>query len=161
MSTPLTVNNNVYNYPGPGEDPGWGADASDWAAAVTDVLASVVSTTDILQTSFTIANNVSSATNITTMTFDTALVRAANISYSIYRKTDSATSGNVESGVIYLTYDNGASSGNKWLLGQQKNGESSVVFSITDAGQVQYTSSNLAGANYVGTLKFTAKTLAQ
>lgn len=36
MSVTLNVNGNDYEYPGPGPDEDWGADATDWAIAVTN-----------------------------------------------------------------------------------------------------------------------------
>lgn len=157
----LTVNNKVFNYPGPGEDPGWGEDATSWAEEVTTVLNSILGAGDILETTFNIANNISSPTTVVGLTFDTGTVRSANITYSIYRVTDSSPSGNIETGEIALVYDNSASSGNKWLLAQKIDGDAGVTFDITDAGQITYTSTNIAGANYSGVLKFKATTLAQ
>lgn len=159
MSIPLNVNGTTYNYPSPGDNPSWGEDATGWSQAVTAVLATLLAPGDILQTSFTVQNNVTSASNVNGLLFDPAQVRASNIVYSVYRKTDSVTSGNVENGTLYINYDTNASSGNKWTLSQQKNGEAGITFSITDAGQFQYTTTNIAGANYIGQMKFTAKSL--
>lgn len=155
----LTVNNTTFQYPDPGSDPGWGQDATDWATEVTNVLASLVSSDDILQTSYTINNNVSSATDVNRLFFNPATVRAANIQYSVYRISSSNPSGNVESGTIYLNYDNAAALGSKWSFTQQKNGDAGVVFSITDAGQIQYVSTDIGTSGYSGVIKFTAKTL--
>lgn len=157
----LTVNNTTFNYPDPGTDPGWGQDATDWAVAVTETLNTLVSPADILETSFVINNNVSVNTDINRMFFDAGTVRAANITYSVYRTSDTNPSGNIESGTIYITYDNAAGVGNKWLLGQQKIGDAGVSFFITDAGQVQYKSTDIGSTNYQGEIKFTAKALSQ
>jgi hypothetical protein len=154
------VNGTTFNYPTPGDDAGtWGEPATDWAVEVTAVLATLLAPGDILQTSFTVQNNVTSPSNVNGLLFDPAQVRASNITYSVYRKTDSVTSGNVENGTLYINYDNNASSGNKWTLSQQKNGEAGITFSITDAGQFQYTTTNIAGANYIGQMKFSARSL--
>lgn len=157
----LTVANNVFVYPDPGSAPGWGSDATAWAEAVTEVLSTLVSPNDILQTSYVINNNVALDTDINRMFFDPGSVRAANITYSVYRTSTANPSGSVESGTIYLLYDNSASLGSKWQLGQQKIGNSGVVFSITDAGQVQYTSTDIDSIGYSGEIKFLAKTLDQ
>jgi hypothetical protein len=159
MAVPLTVNNTTFNYPTNGESPGWGQDTTDWAVAVTDVLASLVSSDDILQTSYSINNNVSTPTDVNRLFFNPSTVRAANIQYSVYRISTANPSGHVESGIIYLNYDNAASLGSKWSFTQQKNGDSGVVFSITDAGQIQYISTDIDSTGYSGVIKFTAKTL--
>jgi hypothetical protein len=159
MSISLTIQGVTYSYPESGTDPNWGEDTAAWASAVTSALNSLLGSGDILLTTATIANNQSTSADVTGMLFDPTSVRAANISYTIYRVTNSVTSGNAESGIIYITYDNNASSGNKWILSQQINGSSGVTFSITDLGQVQYTSSNISGTGYSGTIKFSAKSL--
>ncbi len=161
MSRNLVVNNNVYAYPDPGEDPGWGEASSDWAEAVTDVLASLLSSGDILETTFNVANNVSSPANITGMAFNTGTVRSAIITYSIYRVSSITLSGKAETGQLYIVYDNSASSGNKFLLTQEATGNSGITFDITDAGQFTYTSTDIGATSYSGVMHFTAKALAQ
>lgn len=162
MPQTLIVNNISFEYPIPGDEPGWGQAASDWAAEVTDVLNDLLGPNDIIQTSFTIQNNIASPTDVAGLSFNTGQVRAANIQYSVYRITDSNTSGFAESGMISIVYDNSASPGNKWSMASgPTNGLSGVTFSITDAGQFQYTSTNLTGTNYVGTMRFRAQTLSQ
>lgn len=160
MARQLVIQGTTYNFPDPSEDPNWGAEVSDWAEAVTDVLSTFLGPGDILQSTATIANNQSVAASISGLIFDPAQVRAANVTYSIYRTSASSPSGFAETGTMYLIYDNNASSGNKWILSQRTTGNSGVVFSVTDLGQIQYTSSNLLGGSYSGTLKFSAKTLA-
>lgn len=162
MSKTLTVNNTPYEYPTPGDEPGWGEDATGWAEEVTDVLNDVLGSDDILETTFTIDNNISTPTNVTGLLFSTATVRAAEIDYSVYRRTDSSTSGNAESGKMTLIYDNDAAPGSKWsLVTYGIAGNAGVNFTITDAGQVQYESTNITGTNYSGTMKFRAKALGQ
>lgn len=162
MAIDLTVNNDTFPYPTPGDEPGWGQAATDWAEAVTEVLGSISGPDDILPSTFSISNNVGVATSLTNLAFNTGSVRQATVTYAIYRRTDSSTSGHAEMGVINLIFDNNASSGNKWLMNQSNVvGNAGVAFSITDAGQLQYTSTNIAGANYSATLRFRAQTLTQ
>jgi hypothetical protein len=155
----LTVAGTTYEIPESGENPNWAQGLTDFLSAVTDVLATLVGDGDILKTTFTIANNISSATNINGLLFDSSLTRAANISYSIYRTSTATPSGNAETGTLYIIYDDSASSGNKWNLSQNKDGDAGVAFSITDLGQMQYKSSNINATGYSGTIVFTAKSL--
>ncbi len=159
MSISLTVGNKTYNYPTDGQDPNWAEEASEWAEAVTNVLATLVSAGDILQTTATINNNVAVATNVNGLLFNPTNVRAANVEYSIYRISTANPSGNAESGTLYLIYDTNAGSGSKWTLSQRVNGNAGITFSITDAGQVQYLSTDINATGYSGTMKFAAKTL--
>jgi hypothetical protein len=158
----LIVNNNAYAYPDPGQEPGWGESATAWAQAVTDVLNTLVAPGDILETNFTIGNNVSSFTNINGLAFDGAVVRAANITYSVYRTTTAMPSGTVEQGTILLTYDNAGSVGNKWKVSIQSDVTAGVTFACTDSGQVQYISTDMTpSTGYTGTIVFKARTLSQ
>lgn len=157
----LTINNNTFNYPDPGQDPGWGEDATGWAESVTEVLNTLLAPGDILQTSFSVANNVASPSNVVGLFFDGATVRAANISYAINRTSNTNPYGINETGTIYLNYDGAAPLGSKWTLSQQKHNDAGVTFSVNDSGQILYTSTDIGATNYQGTMKFSAKTLSQ
>lgn len=162
MAKTLTVNNTPYNYPTTGDEPGWGGEATGWAEEVTDVLSSLLGPDDILETTFSVNNNVSSAADVTALTFSTGSVRSAIVEYSVYRVSDSNLSGNAESGIMNMVYDNSASPGSQWsLVISNISGNAGVQFSITDAGQVQYTSTDIGSVNYNGTMKFKARALAQ
>lgn len=161
MPVTLTVNNIPFEYPVAGDSPGWGGPATDWATQVTIALQDLQGLTDIPQKTFTIQNNISTFTDVAGLSFNTGLVRAGFIDYSVYRTSTSNPSGVTEAGEIVVVYDNLASPGAKWLMVQgPKAGTSGITFTITDAGQIQYKSSNL-GAAHSGNMHFRAKTLNQ
>lgn len=88
--------------------------------------------------SFALANNQSSAANVTPLLFDKTKIRSVKITYQIFR---SATSKVAESGILMLVNDD-----TNWdyaILG--KVGESNVVLSCNSSGQVQYTSDDMSG----------------
>lgn len=162
MPVSLVVNGTSYEFPISGENPEWGTSATDWAKAVTDVLSTLLAPGDILETTFTINNNVSTLTNINGLVFDPGTVRAANVDYAIYRISNSNPSGQAETGTIYLVYDDSAPSNAKWQLAQKFEGTNSGVnFSITDGGQIQYTSNDIGSIGYIGSIKFRARTLSK
>jgi len=104
----------------------------------------------VSQTSFTIANN--QTANITGLVFDPTLFRGIKIEYSIYRQTDTASSGVAQMGQLRFIYNTQAAS---WSMSDDYAGQNAgVEFSITSLGQIQYTSSDITGANYVGVLKY-------
>jgi hypothetical protein len=155
MPTNLTVNNNTFAYPVPGDEPGWGEGATGWAVEVTEVLESLQGTDDIPETTFNVANNISVATDIVGLVFNPATVRSAVVDYSIYRSTD--TNELAEKGKLELVYKNGASPGLKWTIGRVFFGDDSgVTITMTDGGQAQYTSTNVSGTGYTGEMKFEA-----
>lgn len=161
MAIDLTVLNVPYSYPTDGQSPGWGEGATDWAVAVTEALNDLIAPTDITQTTFVIANNQTSFTDINGLNFNTGLVRSATINYSCYRISTSNPSGHAESGILDIVYDNSAASP-KWLIsGSGITGNSGITFNILDSGQLQYKSTDIGSAGYSGVLHFRAKTLAQ
>lgn len=234
MPTPLVVNNNTFEYPIPGDEPGWGEGATGWAVEVTDVLSNLQGTDDIPETTFSVANNVASPANVVGLLFNSSTVRAGVIDYSVYRSNEEdfdptdvnittniitivghvltndsqvtfATTGGLpgglsggtyyyvvnaatntfqvaatvggsaidlttqgtgvhtvrielaEKGKFEFVFKNGAPVGTKWSMGRVFFGDDAgMVFSMTDAGQMQYTSTNLNGTDYSGTMKFEA-----
>lgn len=104
------------------------------------------------QVSFAIANNNSPASAVTGLIVDKTLFKAAFIKYSIDRHT--ASSNLQQTGQINLVYDE---TDLIWRIEDNSNfDDAGVVFSVdTSTGQVKYTSSNLAGASYSGTMKST------
>jgi hypothetical protein len=108
-----------------------------------------------VETQFTIANNQSSAASITGLVFDKTVYITAEVQYTVMRKTDTAASGVRETGRLLCTYE---SQENAWNIEPlvdtfMTNGPSGITFSITSAGQIQYTSTNITGANYVGKMR--------
>lgn len=105
---------------------------------------------DIPQTSFTAANNQSSPANITGFAFANASVRSFNalVSVTIVASTS-----------LYQMFEiKGVQKGSSWTIVTTAVGDiSGVDFSITSAGQVQYTSTNVAGFTS-STIKFSAAT---
>jgi hypothetical protein len=161
MPIDLTVNNSVFAYPSPGDEPGWGEPATDWASEVSLVLSTLQNSNDILDTSAIIANNQTLPNiSVTGLLFNSGTVRAAVVNYSI----DIFTSGTelAEVGTLYLIYKNSGTIGSKWSIGRISFGDDAgVTFTMTDAGQIQYTSSNVAGTGYIGTMNFSAKVTLQ
>ncbi len=142
----LNVRGSIYNYPDPGASPGWGPDATDWATAITEVIATVLSATDILKSTAPIGDGVASPTDINAFQLDGNAVRAANASYVITRGSET------QSGTLYLNYN--ATAG--WSLSEQRLNDVGVQFSILPTGQVQYISTT---TGQTGTIVFSARTL--
>lgn len=159
MPKTLIVNNTPYEYPTAGDEPGWGGEATGWAEAVTDVLSDLLGPNDLLETAFNVANNQLVAADVTGLILNAASVRAAEISYSIYRQAGATSV--VESGKINVAYNNASPNPNKWEMNQGNVlGDAGVIFTITNSGQIQYTSTNMPGQT-IGTMKFRLKSLQQ
>lgn len=156
MPKSITISGTTYNLPQQNDSSPWGEDLSDLIEAIATVVDSLSGGSDIQNTSFDIADDQSVAANVTGLSFDIATVRSSIVTYSIYRSTDSAELG--ETGFLLLTYMTDA---NAWTMTRYANDDAGVVFTITDAGQVKYTSSNMSGANPEGLMKFSAKSYTQ
>lgn len=159
MSVELIIAGTSFDYPTSGDDPNWSTEASGWALAVTQALNTLLAPGDILQTTFTIENNISIPTNVNGLLFDSGTVRAANVNYAVYRTSISEPSGFAETGTLYLIFDDSAAVGQKWKMTQQANGTSGVSFTIGDNGQIQYISSAMDSAGYMGVIRFSARVL--
>ena len=137
------------------------AAAAASAAAAAASAASInnwLGTSLIQQTTFTIANNIGSATDVTGLLFSSASCKSAKVHGALRRKTDTASSEVLGYFDLILMYSNQDSA---WYLVsvREDNVSSStgVTFTVTSAGQVQYVSTNIAGANYAGEFKFKAE----
>jgi hypothetical protein len=106
------------------------------------------SSNDINETSFAMANNQASPANITGFAFANASVRSFEALVSV--EID-ATADSFESFKLL-----GVQKGASWDMSIMATGDDSgVAFSITNAGQIQYTSANSAGFSS-GAIKFRA-----
>lgn len=146
----LLVNNEVYAYPDPGTEPGWGTDATGWAEAVTEVLASLAGPGTINEVQSNIENNISIDTSVAGLIFASSLTQSAIVMYRIQRDSDSI-SPLIEAGRLDIVLNNGV-----WEMSREITGgnPAGVSFDVDGTGQVVYQSTNIAGANYTGSVKF-------
>lgn len=124
-----------------------------WFNAIKNAIKMLFGDGVIVETAFAVANNQVTAADVTGALFSSADSRSARMRYDIKRKTDTASSEVRAVGELVLAYRDETSS---WeILGEMFDGDAhGVTFSVTAAGQVQYTSSSIAGANYVGQMRF-------
>lgn len=106
-------------------------------------------------TLFTIANNVASPTNVTGLTLDGNDYSSAKIDVEIYRSTDTPTELMTRM-ELFLTYKPTL---DQWDLTVNERGpdDTGVEFTVTTTtgiAQIKYTSSNLSGGAYSGTMKY-------
>lgn len=157
MAIELELQGTTYEIPSPGEDPNWGESLSAYLSAVNEALSLLLGPNDILPRSANILNDQAAPVLIRGFFFNPAEVRAANIQYTIFRQTDTQTV--VENGEMLLNYNAAAPVNEKWKISQDRSGNTFTLFTITDDGQFYYTTNDLTGANYTGTVRFSAKSL--
>ncbi len=107
---------------------------TDWAVAG----AAITPVGDIPETPFAAANNQAAAADVTGLVFANASVRSFKAEVSVYINA---------TGALYEKFTlEGVQRGANWVMSSASVGDTSnFVFSITTAGQVQYTSGNEAG----------------
>lgn len=109
---------------------------------------------------FALSKNVSVAVDVVGLKFDHNKVNCVFIDYLIQRvaKNPSATE-LIEAGTLRLVYKPRSAS---WSIAKVNNGPdtSGITFTVTTAGQVQYTSTNITGTVVVQKLTYRARTLA-
>jgi len=117
---------------------GSGITITNSAGGITIAASAQGATGDIAMTTFSGANNVTTAANVTGLAFANASVRSFVAQVSVYI---AATTSLYE--LFQLT---GIQNGTGWYLAVSSTGDTSgYSFSITTAGQVQYTSTNVTG----------------
>lgn len=130
---------------------------ASWWNVIRTALINVFGTGALGTTSFTVANNQGAAADVTGLAFTGAVSRSALVHYDIRRKTDTAASEVRERGTLTLLYNAQDSVWDTDANQSYAGAGAGVTFSVTTAGQVQYTSSSIAGSNYVGQMKFKAE----
>lgn len=113
-------------------------------------LAGAGSAGDLSETSFSISNNQASPADVTGLAFANATVRAFEVLASVEIDADADL---YETFALY-----GIQKGASWDMSQESVGDNSgIIFTITNAGQIQYISQDLAGF-VEGTIRFRART---
>lgn len=129
---------------------GSGITITNGAGTITIAATNLGSAGDISETSFSAANNQGTAANVTGLAFANGTVRSFKALVSVY--IDATTP-------LYETFElHGIQKGASWDMSVNSTGDASnIVFSISTAGQVKYTSGNEAGF-VSNTMKFRAIT---
>lgn len=146
----LKVINTTFAYPDPSQSPGWGEGATDWAIAITDAVNTLAGPGFINETQSTIENNTTKPIN--GLIFNQALTQGIDVTYRIFRKTDSIEFS--EKGNLSIVYK--PSTTEKWFMTRDMGpGDDSLVNLDIDAnGQVNYVSTPISGTNYQGFIRF-------
>jgi len=157
----LTINGEIIDFPESAQSPNWSEAIIQFAEAVEAALSITSGTYDVAPQTMNIdAYNTASNVSISNLSFPTSNVRAAFIRYSVYRAT-SAANGD-EAGTMVVVYNANNATNEKWTLTQDRTGNgASITFSITDTGQLRFTTTALAGTSHVGTITYEARALEQ
>ena len=157
----LKINGKVFQYPDPGQEPGYGGEATGWSKEVTSALDNFSGLGVIQETQAIIENSVLEVNkkSVAGLIFNNTLTQSAKIQYRISRET-ALTGKTVETGefdVLYTPND----PLNKWKITRTINsGDLALVyFDIDNAGQVKYWATArltdvINDSGYVGIIRF-------
>ena len=158
----IVIGSQVIDFPDDAASPDWAPPIIQFAQAVAAQLAISTGTYDVSPQIMTIDSyNVASNIDIAALSFPTSAVRAAFIRYAVYRTTNSDNAD--EAGDIIVIYNPNNSAGLKWSISQVRDAGkgAQIAFNITDTGQVQFSTTALAGTGHTGKLTFSAQAFQQ
>lgn len=110
--------------------------------------------------SFNLINNQSAAANVVGLKFDARLTSYALLEYFVRRiTTGSGATVLHEAGILIFTYNPTAETWSKVTVSEHSPNDAGIVLSITAAGQVQYTTTNMTGTASISTLHWRVRTM--
>lgn len=157
MSIPINIQGTIIDFPSSGESPNYAQPIIDFAKAVEGALNSFVGPFDIPPQIFIMTSNANTNVDLPNLSFPTASVQGAIISYSVYRNTTVETI--TETGTLMVNYNSTAGVGLKWEISREYIGDAQVTFNITDVGQVQFSSALIPGTSHDGKVIYQAKAI--
>lgn len=110
-----------------------------------------------VENSFQLKNNQGSAVNIDGLQFDYRKVTQAFIEFTVRRIT--STNELVATGLFAIVFKPKASTWHLVNIGTPGPDTTGVTFSITNSGQLQYTTTNQSGTLQVSTLTYRTRTM--
>lgn len=127
-----------------------GTAVSDTLVLVNPDQASSAFFQSAVQADILIANNQVAPANLTNLVFDGETTNNFRVGYTLTRS--SSLESYAQTGELRGVYNTVT---NTWFMSDNFTGENAgVSFTITNLGQIQYTSSNLTGTGYVGTFEY-------
>lgn len=155
----LNIAGVVIDFPNTAQSPDWSEAVIAFAQAVTAALNATIGPYDVPPQIQIIDAYNGSGTTINNLSFSTSTVRAAFIKYSVYRNTSTTTL--VEAGNIIAVYNPNATPGSLWNLIRSYDGEAQISFTMSDVGQLSFTTTAITGLSYNAKISYSAQALLQ
>ncbi len=153
----ITVQGQIIEFPNSGASPNWAPAVIEFAEAVEGALAGVAGTYDVAPQVYDIASDINTLVNVPLLTFPVANVRSAFIRYAIYRRSNTTTES--ETGTLEIVYNNLTGT---WQISREGTGtDNGITFTVTNVGQVQFSTTAIGGVYAEGTLSYGASAILQ
>lgn len=157
MSIPITINGTIIQFPSSGQSPNWSQAVIQFAQAVAAALNLVVGPFDVPPQTFVMTSNSNTNVILPNLTFPPSDVQGAIIFYSVFRQTTGSGATTVsETGELLINYNPTFPTNQKWAISRDFVGNADVTFSISDVGQLQFSSSSITGLDHTGTIVYQA-----
>ena len=154
----IVVAGTPINFPNTGNSPVWSDAVIQFAQAVAQTLNGFAGAFDILPQVYNMTSNLNTDVAVSNLDFPPSNVTGAFIRYTVTRSTNNPLTVD-EAGTLTIDYNSTNPSGHKWEIQREYIGDAQVTFAITDAGQVTFSSTALAGGAHVGQIQFVAQAL--
>lgn len=154
MSVVVTIQGTPIEFPTTGESPNWAPAIVEFAQATQEALEVSVAPGDISSRVVVLTSEINALVPITGLSFSSGTVRAAVVSYSVIRISDTQTK--AESGNILVLYNDTG-----WSISRDYFGDADCTFNISPGGQLLITTPAIGGTYSSGSISFSAKALKQ
>lgn len=157
----IIIKGTPIDLPDSAASPNWSPAIIEAFQAIADAVNAVTATYDVApQVQNIDANNSSTNVDLNNLTFPSADVRAATVYYSVYRQTEDSGPPDgqevAEAGTLEIVFNDANPITQKWEIVRMFEGDASITFSVTDLGQIQFSTSPLTGTNHTGIVTYRA-----
>jgi len=157
----IIIKGTPIQFPDSGASPNWAPAVIEAVEALSEAVNSVTATYDVPpQVQNIDANNSSNNVSLNNLNFPASDVRAATVYYSVSRKTQASGPPDsqevVEAGTLEINYNASRPVTQKWELIRTGGSDALIDFSITDLGQIQFSTRPLTGINHTGLISYRA-----
>lgn len=157
----LIIKGTIVNFPDSAASPNWAPGVIQAVEALTEAVNAVSGSFDVApQVQNIDANNNSSNISLNNLVFPPSEVRAATVYYTVARSTtDSGPPDGenlTEAGTLEISYNSSRPVNQKWELVRSGQDDAKLDFTITDLGQIQFSTSPLTGIDHTGIISYRA-----
>lgn len=154
------------NIPDSGASPNWAPAIIEAFQLIAEALAVSVGPFDITPQSYQMTSNVNTNVPIPNLSFPVNTVQGSIILYGVNRSSSGGGAQQVsETGLLILNYDPSQSVGSLWQVTHEYSSANSdgalITFSVTDLGQVLFSTEAITGSSPEGVINFRALAVLQ
>lgn len=149
----INIAGTIVPFPDSGSSPNWAPAVIEAIQLIAQALQISAGPFDIPPQNYVMTANVNTNVPIPNLSFPVTDVSGAIVFYNVGRATNSVVVS--QSGFLMLNYDSSRGPGLKWqVTDQYTNSGAQIVFNMTDVGQMQFSTTSIAGTGHTGHINF-------